>query len=86
MFDHLRRHPEGGADKGVAFAGGVGELAGYPEVCQLDVPHVAQQYISSLQAKPTLDMFVHYSCIKRTGSMGGLRGEGVSTLKIFLLP
>ena len=47
LFDDFGRHPEGGADEGVALAGRVRQLTGHPKVGQFHVPVLAQQHIRS---------------------------------------
>ena len=48
LFDDLGGHPEGCAHEGVPFARRVRQLTRHPEIRQLHVTHITQQYISSL--------------------------------------
>lgn len=47
LFDDLGGHPEGRADKGVAFDLSVGELPRHTEICQLHLSLLGQQHVGS---------------------------------------
>ena len=55
---HLRRHPEGSADKSVPLRSGVRQLPGHTKVSELDVAHVGEQHVGSLDVSVQLPLLV----------------------------